>query len=231
MNSPLFTIVFPAITLLLVFIGVLKLITKHRPLPAVTRFSIGVSAIVLAVSIFRWNLVEIFTPFLEPLLELVVLIVFVIALIWSLIFCLMEFKRQKKIALLPVLINIATLIIVLFVPFTAITLKINFYLNLDRREEVVEMIKNGAITPTSPSNDSIALPGKYKYLSSGGGDVIVENNGIEPNVFFFTYRGVIDNFAGFAFQSGDSEPQKYDFGCEYVELQKIKDHWFWMSCT
>ena len=107
-------------------------------------------------------------------------------------------------------------------------LKIDFAFNLDKREEVVEMIQNKVLTSNVSHNSSIIeLPSKYKNLSKGGGEVNVK----EGSIFFYTFRGILDNFSGFVYMPDDNEPYKHDFLCSHMQLKKMKDHWFWMGCT
>lgn len=193
-------------------------------------FIASVSAIV--INIFRWSLVELFTPFLEPMLELAIYGFFLVIIVWSLIYGVTKIKSQKIKAFIPAIINIVAVTIIVIVPFTAITLKIDFYFHLNEREEVIEKITNDELVPNVFHNNSlINLPAKYRNLSKGGGDIIVEYENKNPNVFFFTFRGILDDFSGFVYRSDDNEPQKGDFGCDNIELEKLREHWFWMSCT
>ncbi len=205
---------------------------KRLKFPLIFWLSVIASVIVILVSFFRWKLVDILTPFIEPILELIVFVFFLVAILWSLIFGLLKIKSQKTRAFVPLSINLVTLLIVLLVPFTALTLKMDFHFNINKREQVVEKIKNCELAPNVSHNDKlINLPTGYKHLSKGGGDVIVEYENKNPNVFFFTFRGILDNFSGFVYRADNNQPRNYDFGCEHVELEKLKDHWYWMSCT
>lgn len=200
--------------------------------PIIFWLSIIVSTVAIVINIFRWSLVEILTPFLEPMLELIIYGFFLIIIIWSFIFGLMKMKSRKIKALIPCIINIATIIIIFIVPFTAIMLKIDFHFHLNDREEVIEKIKNGELVPDASHNNLINLSGKYQNLSKGGGDIVVEYEDKNPNIFFFTFRGIIDNFSGFAYMSYDREPERNDFLCtEILEIKKLKNHWYWMACT
>ncbi|MNR19056.1 hypothetical protein D3C85_1358200 [compost metagenome] len=49
------------------------------------------------------------------------------------------------------------------------------------------------------------------------------------DVFFFTFRGILDNFSGFIYSSSDQEPQQEDFGGDFKEIKRIDNNWYWVS--
>ncbi len=126
------------------------------------------------------------------------------------------------------IINLITLLIVIFVPFTDIMLDIDFKLNLNDREKIVEMVKSGELyNETSYGSHLIKLPEGYKHLSKGGGEIVVEQEGETLKIFFFTFRGILDNFSGFAYISDDSKLLNTDFNGDFDQILIKKDHWFW----
>ena len=192
---------------------------------------IGSVAIIL-LNIFRWSLVDVLTPFLEPFVEIIVGGFFLILLIRSIVTAISRFKKEGKKALVPLIINAATLLIVFFVPFTRLTIALDFRMNLSAREQVVGMIQNKNLVPNvSYNKELLALPKQYQNLSKGGGEVLVEPTEGSSNIFFFTFRGVTDNFSGFVYRSDDKQPSNGDFGCDYVNLIKMREYWYWMSCS
>lgn len=207
-----------------------KLVINMKP--NLFRLSIIASIATIGINIFRWPLTDILTPFLEPILELAIYGFFLIIIIWSFIFGLIQMKNQKIKAFIPIIINIATVIIIYIVPFSTLTLEMDFYSNLNAREDVINKITNGELVPNVPYNDSlINLPAKYKNLSKGGGDIVVEYENENLNVLFFTFRGVMDNFSGFMYMSDDNEPERNDLSCtQILEVKKLKNHWYWIAC-
>lgn len=197
--------------------------------------SVITSVLVIGINIFRRSLVDVFTPFFQPMFELTVYGFFLIIIIWSLVYGLIKVKSQKIKAFVPAIINIVAAVSIFTVPFAAITLKIDFYFHLNEREYVIEKVADGKLVPNVSYNKSlINLPKKYQNLSKGGGDIIVEykNKDKDPNVFFFTFRGIIDTFSGFAYIPADKEPERTDFNCtEILEVEKLQDKWYWLSCT
>jgi hypothetical protein len=99
-------------------------------------YAIISSVLVLLVQIFRWQIVEAFTPFFFPFILTAVYGFFIITLIISVI--LMLVKRKWK----SVVIQIVTIILFFTVPFNQMILKWNYYMKKEDREEVIEKIDN-----------------------------------------------------------------------------------------
>ncbi len=60
--------------------------------PVVLKASVLCGAVLLAIEIFKWTLVEWLTPFILPLIELATFGVFLVITVWSLV----HFIRQRK---------------------------------------------------------------------------------------------------------------------------------------
>lgn len=130
------------------------------------------SLIVILTSAFQWTLVDVFTPFLMPIVWLIVFAIFLITLIVSLV-VLIRRKLWK-----PFLIHIIALIFYFFFPVTQVVINLNYTLDKEARLEVINLIESKAIVPNVSYNDSIIhLPREYEHLSKGGGDIIVEKDG------------------------------------------------------
>ena len=100
------------------------------------------------------------------------------------------------------------------------------------RDTVVKKVREGAITPNVPYNDSVIhLPEEYETLSRGGGDILVEKKNDEMLVLFFTYRGILDSFSGFVYSSSGNKPVEGAFGGDFIELEKLDKHWYYVSST
>lgn len=94
----------------------------------------------------------------------------------------------------------------------------------------MSIIQAGELSPNVSHNEGlIALPKEYAHLSKGGGEVLVEREGATLKVFFFTFRGVLDNFSGFAYISDNASLHQSDFNGDFHEITKKKDHWYWGS--
>ncbi|MBS4538860.1 hypothetical protein GOQ27_10315 [Clostridium sp. D2Q-11] len=191
-------------------------------------FSILSSVLLLLINIFKWTLIDIFTVFLFPIIELGVGVIFLVISILSIIYFGLKAHKLKYKAFIPLGINLVTFIIVLTIPFTGIMLYFDFKLNIDEREEIVSMVKSGELKANVYHNDSlIKLPEEYEHLSKGGGEIVVERDKGRLKVFFYTYRGVLDNFSGFAYISDNSELSSDHFNGDFKEIKKKKEHWYW----
>ena len=141
--------------------------------------------------------------------------------------------EKGSVTLLPLAINIATLLIIAFVPFTAMSVNADFHIKLRVREDIVQQVKAGTLkNNVGYNNVLIHLPAGYPYVSSGGNDILAEGENGNLSVFFYTYRGILDNFAGIIFKEDNQPPTASDFGCDtLLDSSKLQDNWFSMSCT
>ncbi|WP_374055668.1 hypothetical protein [Rossellomorea sp. FM04394] len=130
----------------------------------------------------------------------------------------------------PLFIQVLTVIFMIFFPFTKVTLEMDFKRNHDDRMSVVNKINEGAITPNVPYNDSIIhLPGEYQGVSKGGGDILIEKKEKGMKVLFFTFRGIVDSFSGFVYSSSGERPRTGDFGGDFNKVEKLDEHWYFVS--
>ncbi|MGG3122223.1 hypothetical protein ABEP18_16640 [Priestia megaterium] len=182
------------------------------------------SLLVILVSLFQWDLIDIITEFLMLPIWLFVYAFFIIMTIWTLIHLLKNRKWQ------PFVIQLITILLWFFFPFNQINLDLNFRIHQDKREEVATKIENGVVKPNVPNSPSlIQLPKEYTQLSKGGGDIVVETKGKAKSILFFTYRGMIDNFSGFVYNPNDNKPSKSDFNGDFKQIKKVHKNWYYVS--
>ncbi|MED4264027.1 hypothetical protein [Priestia megaterium] len=192
---------------------------KHSRLLLLSLIS---SLLVILVSLFQWDLVDIITEFLMLPIWLFVYAFFIIMTIWTLIHL---FKKRKW---QPFVIQLITISLWFFFPFNQVNLDLNF--KIHQREEVATKIENGVIKPNvSDSPSLIQLPKKYTQLSKGGGDIVVETKGKAKSILFFTYRGMLDNFSGFVYNPNDNKPSKSDFNGDFKQIKKVHKNWYYVS--
>lgn len=186
--------------------------------------SIISSILVILYQFFQWSIVEILTPLLMPLLSLMVhSFAFVLTLL-----TLLSLRRgfQWK----PILIQSITILLIFFFPFTQIVLDIDYKMNKSEREEVVEMVEKGILKPNVSHDSSlIQLPEKYIGLSKGGGEIVIEKDGNNSSILFFTYRGILDNFSGFVYSPDDKKPSQHDFDGDFNEVEKLDVKWYFVG--
>lgn len=126
--------------------------------------------LIIFLRFFQWNLIEIFTPFLMPILWLLVygffFVIFIVSIIWL-------FKKKDW---KPFVVQTFTILLLFIIPFNQIVIDIDFKTNKSERNEVIYKIQDGTFKPNVSYNSSlINLPDQYKHLSKGGGDVVIEN--------------------------------------------------------
>ncbi|WP_258535644.1 hypothetical protein [Bacillus sp. 03113] len=186
--------------------------------------SIISSILVILYQIFQWSIIEILTPFLMPLLSLVVYgFAFVVIFISIL-------SIRKGFQWKPIIIQGITILLVIFFPFTKIVLDIDFKMNKSDREEVIRMVEKGTLKPNVSHNSTlIQLPEKYAQLSKGGGEIIIDKNGDDSSVLFFTFRGVLDNFSGFVYSPNDQRPSNRDFDGDFKQVEKLDENWYFVG--
>jgi hypothetical protein len=191
-----------------------------------------IGSMLLLLSIFRWTRVEWLTPFIEPLLELVVSAVFLGVTIWALV----HFIRRRRSlgtirSVTPLAIDLLVLAIVIFVPFTKITIMLDFRWHLAKRTEVVDAVIDGKmnVARSGGRGDLIHLPPKFQDLSAGGGDIMVTKKNGQVSIFFFSYRGILDSFSGFVYSTDNAKPEKGDFGGNFVEVEQLRPNWYWAA--
>jgi hypothetical protein len=190
------------------------------------------SLTLVGTTAFYWSLVDLLTPFFAPLLWLGVWAMFLILLITSLIYLLVSIRRLHIASLAALLVNLVALVIVLNVPFTRLMLDLDFRLNFDRRMAIVSMVETGQMAShPSATEELVALPFGYRSLSKGGGEIILAHQSDTTIIFFYTYRGVTDNFSGFMYRSDTSVPQQGDLGGDFWEIKKLREHWLWVAAT
>ena len=192
----------------------------------VLTFSACSAFAVILFQIFSWHLIHVWTPFLHYPIGIAVGVGFLAATLLSLIYLLFRVRKEGLRAFLPFLIQITAFAVLYFVPIDAVVLDLDFKINLNKRMEIVRRIEAGEFSVSE--RGLVQLPFGYGYLSRGGGEVIVERDGVSTKVFFFTYRGILDNFSGFAYTSEETL-DRTAFNGDFKELNKLRDHWYWAA--
>lgn len=204
------------------------------PLPA-SRFPVPLApAVTAAIALtaakaFYWNLAECLSVFLcGPLLALVYTATTVV-LLWSLAAAFRTRGSWQR--FLPALLCATALAATRFVPFDALWLKADFLLRRSDRESVITQLRSGTIHARFQSNsiELIALPSS-PAVSRSGNDILVLGPREDPFVFFYTFRGVIDNYAGFLRVPPGHLPDEFIAAGDRPFLtRKFDDGWFFLS--
>jgi hypothetical protein len=192
-------------------------------------FSIASSLSLLMSLAFQWNIIDALTPFLGgPLLGLAWLLVMISVVVASA----HAYRHRIKgaYAFAPLIVSTGTLLVAFFVPFTQLWLYANFNLNKAAREQVVAKVKSGNIVPNVAHNAKlIALP-KDSGVSMGGDEIIVEGPSVNPYVFFFAFRGILDNYSGFLWVPDGGRPEQFgDAGEPGTEIESLGGNWYFIG--
>ncbi len=197
------------------------------------RFDLAIisSVLLILLSVFEWSLVDTITIFLMLPLSAAVWLFFIGCLVASLT-CLLNFKRIGLKSVAPIGIQAVALLLVIYVPFTALWLKADYILNKAQREVVVAKVLNGQLKPNVEHNAGlIHLSGDYSGLSRGGDDIVVENHEGVTYVFFFTFRGILDNYSGYLYVPDGGSAEKYSDLSEsdVTQIKHIENNWYLVS--
>ncbi|MDG5471443.1 hypothetical protein P6709_06765 [Jeotgalibacillus sp. ET6] len=184
--------------------------------------SITSSLLVLLLQLVQWKLVEIFTPFVMPVVYLAVYGFFLVVLIMALI-DLIRRRNWKAIG-----VQAAAIVLLFIVPFNQIVLDMDFNMNKSERLEVVAQVEDGSLQSNVVHNSSlIRLPKEYSSLSNGGGEIVVEKHENDYSVLFFTFRGILDGFSGFVYSN--EKPGNNAFGGDIKVIEKMDEDWYFIT--
>jgi hypothetical protein len=234
-----------------------------------TYLSLGISACVfwLRVSCLPHSFMYLILSDIAPIFYIfklpgffslrVIFLVFLGLIVYSLFHGFRAFNQYKYKAFLPLVINLFTVIVLLYMQY--IVVLPDFYANLKEREAVVAQITSGQLTPKEserievpllPNHHykiyNLTLPSKYTHLSKGRKadgeiNIVVDDKTNRPEmiVFFNGFGSFKDQpiYTAFVYKANTNPISERDlFGVAnlnfYVwllESQKIKDNWFWVD--
>ncbi len=190
-----------------------------------------ISIIIITYKTLEWTIIDKISIFLHiivfPILGLIFFSIFIINII-----SLIKTIRKGIIAFIPIIIQVTTVLIIVFVPFTDIWLKIYFMKYRTEREIIVKEIYNGELFPNIKHNSKIISLGKeYPYVSMGGNEIIINEYDGYKNILFYTFRGILDNYSGFLYVPKGGNPFG---GVDTTEMSetdviKLKESWYYIS--
>lgn len=183
--------------------------------------------LLFATNWFFWDIIDIITPFLAFIPVIACMVLALIFLIGAIIYIVKNVKAEKWKAFIPLAILAASLTMYVTFPFTKVRLDCDFKLNLTARNQIIDMIKTGKLMPEEKNKTLITLPQRYKHLSKGGGEVMVEKHSEHQVYLFFTYRGILDNYSGFVYDP--AENAQAELCHEYVEVERLGDCWYFCA--
>jgi hypothetical protein len=163
-------------------------------------------------------------------LQGIVWLTFVVVAAWSLL----HFTRHARIrgSWIPAVICAATLGVVTLVPFTSLWLRVNFASRKAERERIVHEVSEGTLTPDRVFPNGvgmISLPNQTPNMSAGGNEIETAKRDGKTYVFFYTYRGILSNYAGFLYVPTGGDPSTFETEAPPPISEKYDEHWFFVS--
>lgn len=185
--------------------------------------------VLFAERAFHWDLVEVVTPVFGGLLKGTAWAVAGAISFWLLVRAVRGPVRGVR-RIGPFLFSVAVLAAAWYMPWTQFWLTANFIFKREAREQVVTDIRRGKLTPNVPYNPQlIALP-EGSGLSKGGDQVVVQGLPDAPYIFFYTYRGLLDNYSGFLWVPFGGSPGRYqDAADPGTEIQRFPGNWYFIG--
>lgn len=153
-----------------------------------------------------------------------------IIIVWSsfilLFICLYKIIKKKEIVNI---ISICILILALII--NNITFNVdfvrNFFDKLEKRTEVVNLIKEGKLV--SGDNNDIKLPKEYKNVSADGKVSVLKNDEDNQIIGFWISRGINTDGKLYIYSSKGKDAIIEEFGEEYCEVEHLyNDTWFYV---
>ncbi|OJE33575.1 hypothetical protein A9490_20155 [Bacillus thuringiensis] len=189
-----------------------------------TKITMISGIIIIIYNLTKWYLVQLVTPFFMPFVSIAIygsfFIIFIIGII--------NFIKCKNWQ--PLVIQLIIIIICIYVPFVKIYMKLDFIIYKEDRKQVIELIEQKKLIPNVEYNSKmIHLPKQFVSTSKNGGDILVQEKENSTLIFFYTYRGILDNFSGFIYSFNDIKPIKSDFNSDFKEIIKVEKNWYYVT--
>ncbi|WP_157764784.1 hypothetical protein [Solibacillus sp. R5-41] len=161
-------------------------------------------------------------------LTLLLLLGGIVLFILSVVHIFRRYKKTRVKSFLPLILSVTLIFLVIDRPLSPLFQNVEFSFKLDKREEVARQIINGEIKPSNESGNLFLVPKKYNNFSLSDGNEVMKMN---DKLFFFTVRGILDNFSGYVFSPRGLEPTNEDVQATIIRMQKLNNNWYFVSCT
>ncbi len=196
------------------------------------KLSMTLWVLLILLSIFRWFSFGTLVVFLINPLSILIFLFSVVCLFWIPIYAVRNYKNYKLKVLLPLPLCLLALYILIFDPIFNFKTQLNFSQNKIEREAVISDIRQEKLERTKSFETSyiVSLPNGKENLSDDG-EVLISTKDKKLRVFFYTFRGVLDNFSGFIYTEVPNDPSPETLNCEPTQIKKKSDNWYWVSCT
>ena len=161
-------------------------------------------------------------------LTLLLLLGGIVLFIISVVHIYKRYKETRVKIFLPLILSVTLIFLLIDRPLSPLFQNVEFSFKLEKREGVARQIINGEIKPSNDSGDLFLVPKKYNNSSLSDGNEVMKMN---DKLFFFTVRGILDNFSGYVFSPSGLEPTNEDVQATIIWMRKMSNNWYYVSCT
>ncbi len=195
--------------------------------------SLLASTILVLIAALELSIVELVTPFLMAPIFAAACLILVACFSWALVNLVRNREQMGLRAGYPAIACAVGAAIAVFVPWSDLWLKANYSLLRSSRSRIVRQVQEGARRPNVERYSTlISLGLDAPQVSMGGNEIVVERlDGEEPYIFFFTYRGILDNFHGFLFVPTGGDPLLFSYLDEpgSTHIKPMEEHWYFVA--
>lgn len=187
------------------------------------------SVVFLGVNFFQWDIIDVVTPFLWlPIFAMIILAMFGMT-IWSVVYaCRLYRERWRGFA--PLIFCVLSIALSIGLHFTSTWVDVNFMLGKSAREKLVARIDSGELEPHSKFNHRLMSLPVSSSISKGGEVSVLESGADKHFVFFFTFRGILDNYSGFLWVPTGRRPEEYsDVGEPGTQIIPYGENWYFVG--
>ncbi|MHB8868044.1 MAG: hypothetical protein ACYC6T_08965 [Thermoleophilia bacterium] len=188
---------------------------------------VPVCGALILVHVLAWSLMDSLTPLGYGPILLGLWALWLLVGIGALVTYLVRRPRRLGSAL-PVLVCVATFVILKVMPFNEIQARIDFRAHRVEREAVVAHVLSGELEADEQGLVSLGLEGS---LSRGGNEVVVAEVGGHNYTLFYAIRGFLGDYAGFVWTTPGADPREFeDLGeADSSEITRYDDNWYWVE--
>lgn len=186
--------------------------------------------LILLLQFYRWEIIDIITPFLQWPFEMAIYCIFFVTLAILTFLGIRDLRALRIVRLVASLFMIITYLITIFVNFNGLWISHYFSKYKDHRWQVIKLIEDGVLKPNvSHDHTQIHLDPPFDKTSMGGGDILFNFASKNRQVFFFSFRGILDAYSGFYYSSEDMPPVQNSLGLEFKDFIKLEKNWYWIG--
>lgn len=184
------------------------------------------ASIIFIAGICLYNIFSIFIEYYIGTFWVMVMFITVMFLLGIIFFSIIKIyvDKQNK-YYIYILASIISIVLFSAQTFRFIGLNLDFNINKDKRLEVVDMLRSGAIE-FNTSDEYVQLPARYSFLSRNYGQVMVYEGEDFFKTCFFTSGGLYKKQDIVVYISNDDNLTDGDFGEEIKGIKKLADHWY-----